>query len=161
MKIIDDFMIPEMFDHIQSVLMGPDFPYYVQKSTSYANDGNYQLTHLFKNDDGRESAANELFYSTYDKLGVKELLRSKINFLHGTEEVNVHGMHTDFGTSVEPYTTSILYLNTCNGYTLFQDGTKVESVANRLVTFDGYTRHTGTTCSDEQYRLVLNVNYRT
>ena len=55
--------------------------------------------------------------------------------------------------------TSILYLNTNNGYTRFEDGTKVESVANRMVTFPNQMMHTGTTTTDSEYRLVLNLNY--
>ena len=31
---------------------------------------------------------------------------------------------------------AIFSLNTCDGYTKFKDGTKVESVANRIVIFD-------------------------
>ena len=55
--------------------------------------------------------------------------------------------------------TAIFYLNTNNGYTLFEDGTKIESVANRLLTFDANLPHTGTSCTDKQFRCVLNINY--
>jgi hypothetical protein len=50
-------------------------------------------------------------------------------------------------------------MNTCNGYTLFEDGTKVESVANRIVTFPNSMKHTGTTTTDSEYRMVINFNY--
>ena len=33
-------------------------------------------------------------------------------------------------------TTSIFYVNTNNGYTKFEDGSIVESVANRMLIFD-------------------------
>ena len=36
---------------------------------------------------------------------------------------------------IKYWTTSILYMNTNNGYTIFENGDKVESVENRLVTF--------------------------
>ena len=53
-----------------------------------------------------------------------------------------------------------MYLNTNNGYTLFEDGTKIDSVANRLVTFNNSTKHSDlTNTCDEPYRLVLNVDY--
>ena len=35
----------------------------------------------------------------------------------------------------------IYYINTNNGYTKLEDGTKVMSVANRLLLFDGSTSH--------------------
>ena len=50
-------------------------------------------------------------------------------------------------------------MNTNDGYTEFEDGTKVESVANRLVTFPANLKHTGTSCTDEKTRIVINFNY--
>ena len=50
-------------------------------------------------------------------------------------------------------------MNTNDGYTKFEDGTKVESVANRMVTFPNSMKHTGTTTSNSEYRLVINFNY--
>ena len=50
-------------------------------------------------------------------------------------------------------------MNTNNGYTKFEDGTKVESVANRLVTFPASMMHTGTSCTDKKIRIVINFNY--
>ena len=55
--------------------------------------------------------------------------------------------------------TSIFYVNTCNGYTHFEDGTKVDSVANRLITFPTQTKHGGACCTDTVARIVINFNY--
>ena len=57
--------------------------------------------------------------------------------------------------------TAILYLNTNNGYTKFQQNglQDVHSVANRLVTFYGGLKHAGASCTDENTRIVLNINY--
>ena len=51
------------------------------------------------------------------------------------------------------------YVNSNNGYTLFEDGTRVESVANRYLRLSGDLRHTGTSCSDEDRRVLINFNY--
>ena len=57
-------------------------------------------------------------------------------------------------------TTAIYYLNSNNGSTVFKDsGDKVESVANRLIVFDGSIEHAGTSCTDDSRRVVLNINY--
>jgi hypothetical protein len=50
-------------------------------------------------------------------------------------------------------------MNTNNGYTEFEDGTKVESVANRIVTFPSVTKHRAVSQTDEQRRVVINFNY--
>ena len=55
--------------------------------------------------------------------------------------------------------TSIFYVNTNDGYTVFEDGTKVESVANRMISFPANMKHTGTACTNIQTRILINFNY--
>jgi len=69
-------------------------------------------------------------------------------------------LNHDFEEDVASHwTTAILYMNTNNGYTKFEDGTKVESVANRMITFPANMKHSGTSCTDEKTRVVINFNY--
>ena len=56
-------------------------------------------------------------------------------------------------------TVGIYYVNTNNGYTEFEDGTKVESVANRFVSFAGDLIHRGVSQTDTKERVVINFNY--
>ena len=55
--------------------------------------------------------------------------------------------------------TSIFYMNTCNGYTKFERGPKVKTVANRMVIFDSNLRHAAFSQTDEKKRIVINFNY--
>ena len=91
------------------------------------------------------------------------LLRIKANLLTRTPKIIENEFHVDLTDLSEEkskqVTTSIFYVNTNNGYTEFEDGTKVESVANRLVTFPANMKHTGTFCTDEKTRVVINFNY--
>ena len=87
---------------------------------------------------------------------IKKLIRMKLNCIPRTHEIIRHGFHTD---TDEKCKTSILYMNTNNGYTEFETGEIVESVANRLVTFDSSIKHLGTTCTDSVDRRVLNINW--
>ena len=41
----------------------------------------------------------------------------------------------------------------------YSNGDKVESVKNRIVIFDSNIPHTGTTVTNQQRRVVLNINY--
>jgi hypothetical protein len=92
-----------------------------------------------------------------DNLKPKALVRIKCNLTTRTHEIIEHGYHTDQPFS--NFKTGIYYLNDNNGYTKFEDGSKVESVANRYVEFDGNILHTGTTCTNSNYRIVINFNY--
>ena len=66
------------------------------------------------------------------------------------------GYHTDLTGSTH---TSILYMNTNNGYTKFKKGGKVKSVENRMVIFPSDLEHQGFTCTDNQRRVVINFNF--
>ena len=55
--------------------------------------------------------------------------------------------------------TSIFYLHTTNGPTILEDGTEIECRANRLVTYPYNTYHAGVLCTDQPYRIVINLNY--
>ena len=68
----------------------------------------------------------------------------------------VSGLHCDMEYDG---TTAIFYLNSNNGYTVFKDGEKVESVANRIVKFPTLKEHSGVSCSDSKRRAVINFNY--
>ena len=68
-------------------------------------------------------------------------------------------MHTDFDDGFEGLKTSVFYLDNSNGKTVFETGEEVESKGNRLVTFPANIKHTGTTHTDIQKRIVININY--
>ena len=85
------------------------------------------------------------------------LTRMKINCTPKADSIREFDMHTDEENHIG--NTAIYYLNTNNGYTIFEDGTKVESVGNRIVIFPGSMKHAGTTCTNDCRRLVLNINY--
>ena len=51
-------------------------------------------------------------------------------------------------------------MNTNDGKTLFENNKEVNSVANRIVIFANSLKHTGTTHTNNKYRIVLNINYK-
>ena len=68
--------------------------------------------------------------------------------------------HCDFPfPKYDGLSTSIYYINTNNGYTEFEDGTRIESVENSLLTFPYSMKHRGVSCTDEPFRMVINFNY--
>ena len=56
-------------------------------------------------------------------------------------------------------TTAIYYVNTCDGFTEFEDGTKTEAVANRLVKFPANLKHRGVSQLDNRFKCVINFNF--
>lgn len=84
------------------------------------------------------------------------LIKAKLNRTYRRPRHIEYGLHVD--TRRRGALTAIYYLNTNNGYTLFEDGTRVASIANRMVLFNAELRHTGASCTDTPTRLVLNLN---
>ena len=119
---------------------------------------NRQLVHWFYPKKGTFQDYFMVFKLVSDHLGAKEVIRMKLNCNYPTDEIIEHGFHID---TEENSKTSIFYMNTNNGYTKFEDsGEIVKSVENRMITFDSSRRHSGSTCTDQYNRLVLNINWK-
>ena len=87
------------------------------------------------------------------------LIKVKGKLYPKSKKIKEWKMNPDVHWKHENCMTSILHINTNNGYTKFENGEVVKSVRNRLVTFPAHLKHTGSTCTDKQYRCVINVNY--
>ena len=160
-EIIDDFVEPEEYLAIRDVLMSKDFPWYTSIVVdSSANElQNIQLVHEFYKYMKPISRAFDTFGAVLEKIDPVAILRIKANLVIGTEKLYEHGMHTDVREYVPGMRTGVYYLNTCDGYTGFEDGTKVQSVANRFVSFPANMLHTGTTTTNDKCRVVVNFNW--
>ena len=86
----------------------------------------------------------------------RNLIRIKINAYPYTNIVKEHKDHID---SDFKHTGAVFSLNTCDGFTKFSDGTKVESVANRIVFFDASKFHHSSTTSNAKLRYNINFNF--
>ena len=154
MQVIDNFLSEGEFKNLRDYISSTSFPWYFGLVT---NDSKIaQFVHSFyANDIPNPTYSNVEFLR--GKLNMAALIRIKVNLNPRTETLQVHrdAFHIDY----PDITTAVFYLNTCDGYTLFEDGTKVDSVENRIVIFDSNMRHTGTNCTNEVGRLVMNINY--
>tara|TARA_Y100001936_G_C15949425_1_gene599294 strand:+ start:553 stop:1032 length:480 start_codon:yes stop_codon:yes gene_type:complete len=155
MKIIDNFLNDNDFKIVKDTFQVSNFPWYYTPFQVKPGDNSFMFCHLFVNNDKRHSQFTESMRPFLNKLNIKKLLRIKANLTTKKQEQIKGEMHTDF----ENCKTAIWYLNTNNGYTLFQDGNKVECIENRMVIFDSNKKHCGVESSDSEFRIVINFNY--
>jgi len=167
-EFIDNFLGKKNFDELQSLLMGERMPWYYRPIIDYADDVNkFQFVHNFY-----ENMTSFLFCEKLSPIlqiiEATAIIRIKANLLTITPEIVENTYHNDVANydysgdkkeKLKNLTTAIFYVNTNNCYTKFEDGTIVESVANRMVFFSTDMRHTGTSCTDEKTRVVINFNY--
>ena len=118
MKIIDNFLDKNNFKLVKDTFQASNFPWYYTPFQVKPGDNSFMFCHLFVNDDKRHSQFTESMRPFLNKLNIKKLLRIKANLTTKKQEHIKGEMHTDF----ENCTTAIWYLNTNNGYTLFEDG---------------------------------------
>ena len=162
-KVIDNFLDEEYFDSLVSLFTDKEktgsgvMPWFFQSDVAgLVEDKIFFLYHMFYENHVPASDLYEKLIPLLEKLGVKALMRIKANLYPNTHIIHEHPMHTDY-----PYSHSgaLLSLNTCDGYTKIKDGTKINSVANRVLLFDPSEEHCSTTTTNVLARFNININY--
>ena len=176
MQVIDDALDQEYFDHLnRAILHSGSFRWSLQERVATLEDDPnseqfYFISSFYNNCKIEDDFYYELF-PLFDSLDVKAVLRARAIMYMNQGKIIKHKPHIDYDY---PHNAALLYMNTNNGYTgmvnddwvrgdisdsIFSEGNKVESVANRLLLHDGSIPHYSTTCTDTRKRIVLAVNY--
>ncbi len=182
MKIEDNFLDQDEFKEIQGSFLGKEIPWHYSDTVVYGKDdsgkikgvrkdGNFQFVHMFYTQHAPISPYLEKLNPILEKIRPTAIYRIKANLITSTIEPVKHDFHVDIGNYDNPeretiypeklkiFTTSIFYLNTNDGFTELEDGTIINSVENRFVTFPANIKHRGTSCTDKNIRMVINFNY--
>ena len=169
MKIYDNFLSSEEFNEIVD-FVNDDNTLWVKSEKTGGDDDkdNFQYVHIAYCNMAPASPFYNISWSVLSKVKPIAINRIKINMEPKHSKRFFSQFHCDWmsdrGTHENPIgcatmSTGILYLNTCNGYTEFEDGKIVESVANRFVEFTGNILHRGVSQTDVDCRCVINFNY--
>ena len=156
-EIVDNFLPEEEFKSIQSFMMGGEFRWFYWKGRTTPDDGLFMMGHIFYHPEvGCCSEDLDIWNTLMTKVGAKKCTRIKANLTFKTPTIETGPFHTDY----EDMKTATFYINTNNGYTEFENGVRVNSVANRVCIFDSNLFHCGTTHSEGGHqRVVVNFNY--
>ena len=157
-KVIDNFLDPESFEKLKEFIMGHYIPWYYQSVVSLpeANDG-YYFTHTFFNDKEGKAFSFPYLEKIIDTLNPEVLLRAKANLYTQNNNQIKHNFHID--DKDNKHQVALYSINTNNGYTEFEDGTIVKSLANQICLFDGKLKHRSVTQTDTNIRINININY--
>ena len=176
-EIIDNFLKQEDFDSLtflydeNNFMTNERLDWSVQKNVTIPqkNDNLSMFTHIFYSNtivnEGKGisgighpcSSHVDKIIPILEKLNIKSMIRAKANlYPYSGKTLYEHEMHIDYEF---PHYAALLSLNTCDGYTKLEDGTKIESVANRIVIFDASQKHCSTTTTSDFARINININY--
>ncbi len=154
MEIIDNALEDAQWRTISRTMLSDDFEWFMERT----NEGgdNFYWVHEFRDLNGVVSRDDDLIYPLLNILEPKAITRVKGNLYDGKYDLETHEWHEDYGWE---HKAAIYYVNDNDGYTEFKDGTKVESVANRLLLFDGSQPHRSTNCTYATSNVRLNINF--
>jgi len=161
MKIIDNFLPIKNYNKLKNLMLGKDLPWYYNPDVNFknidSNDFLFYMTHMFYNFDNAQSPFFKIINENLlNFIDVKSLIRVKGNLYPNQMVRKTNGYHKDYEWE---HKGAIFYINSNNGRTIFEDNTKVESVANRILFFNPSIKHDSENCNDQKVRVNLNINY--
>tara|TARA_B100000214_G_scaffold156453_1_gene112201 strand:- start:36 stop:536 length:501 start_codon:yes stop_codon:yes gene_type:complete len=160
-EVIDNFLSKDYFDELKKIVMSEEISWFF----------NTKINKFHKEDDFTSYFTHNLFnmsipyiYSEYYKhfykfwshLNMKALTRMKLNLYPRTDTLEIHEPHIDYDYD---HKGCIFSFNTCDGYTILEDGTKIKSVENRALLFNPATKHSSTSTTNDKARINININY--
>ena len=166
-KVIDNFLDEEYFDSLVTLftkMREDNTAWFFQSNIVYPKNHKkwkeenklFYMTHTLYNQNAPMSPLYQNIIPLLEKLGTRCLIRVKSNLFPNTHILHEHPMHVDY---TYPHSGALLSLNTCDGYTKLKDGTKIDSVANRVLLFDSSEEHCSTTTTNNSPRINININY--
>ena len=133
-------------DHVGSLNDKSDFYFLHTLFSSPFDGGQTQISQSF----------NEILSPLIGRFNFNYLIRGKVNMYTRKPEFIKTEMHTDYPIE---HMVALYSVNTNNGYTLFEDGTKVDSVENQIVIFHGSKKHCSVAQTDTNVRVNVNINF--
>ena len=165
-QIFNNFLDQEVFLEIKKFIMSPRCQWryvnYIAHKDGRDNDNDGYFVHSFKDchpqtfeDRYPESPHFPLISKILDKIKYQNILRIRSSLYPRRDVQKPDPFHIDYNF---PHKVCIFYVNTNNGYTMFENGEKIPSVENQLATFDGSKKHCSVVQTDTSARYIVNIN---
>ena len=151
-KIIDNFLEREDFENLSSIILDKNFLWSIN-STEKTSTLFLELCHYINHEPLSE------FYNSLvpimRKVQMLGLVEIKSNLYFGNKFIQSFKKEKNYDFNVG---TAIYYLNSNDGYTLLEDGSKIESRENRILLFED-SEYYETNCTDNSCRVNITFNY--
>jgi len=155
MEIIKNFLLREEYNNLKNMFFSDYFPWFFhERSCADNKNSQFQFIHGFYGEGGINSSFFKNLEPIISKLNPITIYRIKANLNTRTDSVIETGAHNDINDS--RFTSAVFFLNKCDGYCKI-DNKKYFSEDNKLVKFKSNIMHSGSTTSDTDRRIVLNI----
>jgi hypothetical protein len=182
-KIIDNFLPIGYYNHLESLILSPEFDWHILDNITNESGDEYSktgFTHeilMFNESRSKHLDFIKPFLMTIDgMIGGEGPLRCRADMLININQEVLHTPHIDIPSSESNYVTAIFYIGDSDGETVIYNERRkkinasipdnltiqrtVEPKANRLVLFAGDTWHTGHSPTQHPKRVLLNSNFQ-
>ena len=173
-RLTDDFLTQAEYKILMNAFFFKEFPWHYNEF-KVGRDAeaveNFQFVHAFFRSENhyggmihKQSDHFNLILPILSRIEYIGLYRIKANLQPLFKEPYISDYHSDYSDEKGPcdhMTTGIYYVNTCNGYTEFEDGSTVGCRANRYIEFPSNLKHRGVSQTDMRVKSVINLNFFT
>ena len=165
--IIDDFLSEYHADHYVKIFDGTKvgtgiFPwFFCNNLNDNGSAGHYYFNHsLIMNYEVESYEWLPIFEPLVNRIGISfdNVWRLKVNLYPWTQRRFNHHSHTDYEPN-SGLATALYFVNDNDGVTIFNRKKTIKSKENRIILFDGSTKHHSTTPTDTNYRCTINIDY--
>ena len=149
-QVIENFLPQDIADFIEKEMVCDTFPWYYSDTVNTPEDDD---KFFFSHSIIYEGELNSRFY---DSIALPIVSKLRANKIFRENKSDKKGFHTDMK---EEHKVLLYYVNTNNGFTLFENGDKVPSIKNTALLFNGNLKHMAVLQTDKKARINININY--
>ena len=167
-EIVDNFLSDYYADSYVKIFNGirggaTSFPWFFNNDLNGVERmGNYYFNYqVILNYKVQSDQWLPIFEPLISTIGISfdNVWRLKVNLYPRTQRRVHHSSHMDYRPN-SGLRTCLYYVNTNNGFTIFDGKRKIGSKKNRAILFDGSNKHHSTTPTDCNYRCSINIDYK-
>ena len=158
-QVLDNYFPLDYFYSLRNKIINTGFQWQFATKVNHEqtnNNDSYFCQNIYQDHMPKTFLWDDINYILSEYLHGEGILRAKVNLYIKTSKIIEHAKHVDYEI---PHKGAIIYLNTCDGFTRLHDGTKIESVENRLLLFDSSKPHNSTSTTNALGRYNININY--
>ena len=158
-KTFEKFLHDDDFYPLRDRLLSDDFNWFHREKQVAWDTQPFidYFTHSIYNNHEITSDYYHLIMPFLKKMYFRAIISIIVNLVTMKPESVVSDFHIDY--EYKDSKTAIYYLNTNNGYTEFEDGTKINCDENKLVVFNSQIKHRLASQTDKTKRVVINFKY--
>jgi len=154
-----NFLPAKEFLNIKKFFIESKMPWYYNKHQTDGNDYSFFSHRLcYDNEITTYDHVWEKVVPIINKINPSKLIRAKANLIINRGVSEYCNYHID---SKEKHMVAVYYITTSNGFTSLgeDDKIKIKCEENKLLVFDGKIPHSVVSQTDNDQRIVININY--